>query len=145
MDDAERRQAAGEDLLRKEKRWGELTEETELRWHAEPVEAACEGLQMLAMVGAPEAPDLFARALRSPVRALRWTGVQEVNWIGEGAKQTLPALGALLDDPDLREEVIEQLSFILDQGSSGDPLTDEEQVELAQRYKQRLRELGHLR
>ena len=117
----------------------------------EPVETAREGLKILAMLGAPEAPPLFLRALRSPVRAIRWTGVQQVSWIGEGAKQTLPALGALLDDPGLRGEVIEQLFFILDLGVPRprdwptSPLTDEEQEKLAQRYKERLRELGHLR
>lgn len=148
MDEAERLQAAGEDLRRKETR-----ESLELRWNVEPVETAREGLQILAMVAAPEAPPLFTRALRSPLRSLRWTGVQEVIWIGEGAQQTLPALGALLDDPDLREEVIEQIYFILDRGNPpfpspdwpGSPLTDEEQEELARRYKERLRELGHLR
>ncbi|MHC4819995.1 MAG: hypothetical protein ACYTF8_18295, partial [Planctomycetota bacterium] len=115
------------------------------RWHVEPVETACEGLRILAMVGAPEAPPLFTRALRSPVRALRWTGVQEVNWIGEGAKQTLPALGALLDAPDWRGDVIEPLSLILAGKGVPDPLTDEEQEKLARRYRERLRELGHLR
>jgi len=145
MDEAERRHAAGEDLLRKETRKEEET--VELRWHAEPVETACEGLRILAMVGAPEAAPLFWRALHSPVRSFRWTGVQEVNWIGEGAKQFLPALGALLDDDDvrLREQVLWQLAFLLDRQGPPDPLTDEEQEKLARRYKERLRELGHLR
>jgi len=142
MDEAEKLQAAGEKLRREETR---QEEELELRWNIEPVETACEGLHILAMVGAPEAPALFTRALRSPVRSFRWTGVQEVNWIGEGAKQTLPALGALLDDPDWREDVLEPLALLLDQRGIPDPLTDEKQEELARQYKERLRELGHLR
>jgi len=150
MDESERLRAAGEDLRRKETRQ-EATDEIELRWDIEPVETACEGLMILAMVGAPEAPALYTRALGSPIRAFQWKGIHNVVFIGEGAKQTLPALGALLDDQQSREFVIEQLAFILDQGSPpspdwpASPLTEEEQEAVARRYKQRLRELGHLR
>jgi hypothetical protein len=145
MDEAEKLQAAGKDLLRREKKKEEPLGEVELRWEIEPVKTASEGLKILAMVGAPEAPALFTRALRSPVRSFRWTAVQNVLYIGQEAKQTLPALGELLDDPDWREDVFEPLAWILDRKGVPEPLTDEEQVELAQRYKQRLRELGHLR
>jgi len=144
MDEAKKLHAAGANLRRKETRQ-EATGEIELRWDIEPVETACEGLMILAMAGAQEAPQLFSRALRSPVPSFQWTGIHNVVFIGEGAKETLPALGALLDDPVWRELVIEQLTFILDQGRGPGPLTEEDQEELVRRYKQRLRELGHLR
>jgi len=147
MDEAEKRQSAGEDLWRKETRQ-EAPGEVELQWDIEPVETACEGLEILAMVGAPEAPPLFMRALGSQVRSCRWAAVHSVSYIGEGDEQLLPVLGALLDGDDmrLREDVLWQLECMLDRaGPSRPPTDDDEPEDPVQRCKQRLRELGHLR
>jgi hypothetical protein len=62
----------------------------------------------------------------------------------------LPALGPLLDDPDLRVDAAEQVVFLLDDGATTESvpvhhLSGEQQAALAVRCKERLRELGHLR
>ncbi len=149
MVESERLAAKGDELVFREERV-EDGRKVELRWSAAPVETACEGLKLLAMLAAPEAPSLFTRALRSPVGALPSTAVQEVVFLGNAASGLLPDLGPLLDDPDLRADAAEQVTFLLEQGATTEAvpvhhLSGEEQAALAVRCKQRLRELGHLR
>jgi hypothetical protein len=139
MDEGERLHAAGKVLSREEDR-----EETKQRWSVEPVETANEGLVILAMVGAPEAPALFVLALRSPVGSFRWNAVQEAGFLGDGVELVLPALGELLDDPDVGEMALRELALILDRTGPPEPLTDEQLEEWVQRYKGELRDLGHL-
>jgi len=143
MDKGERLHANGE-ALRYEQRRREGEQDLELRWSVEPVETACEGLETLAMVGALEAPDLFVRALRGPIRAFRWTAMQQVGFLGKDAQRTLPALGALLDDPDWRKRAVKTLAEALDGEHWLAPLSDERAQELADRFKVRLRARGHL-
>jgi hypothetical protein len=102
------------------------------------------------MLRAPEAPSLFAKALRAPVRTLRCTAVQEILFLGDAANGLLPALGPLLDDPDLRADAAEQVTLLLDDGRTTEAvpvhhLSGEEQAAVAVRCKERLRQLGHLR
>ncbi|MHC4548263.1 MAG: hypothetical protein ACYTEZ_05745 [Planctomycetota bacterium] len=143
MDESERRHAMGKDLARDERR-REPRQEIELRWHVECVETASEGLQMLARVGAPEAPPRFVRALHSPVHALRWTAVQCVTYLGRDAESVLLSLGILLDDPGLRFEALDALVFLLDGRGLPRTLKSARREDLVRRYKERLRELGHL-
>ncbi len=149
MAESERLAASGERLVFREERV-EDGRKVELRWSAAPVETACEGLRILAMLAAPEAPSLFTRALRSPVGSLKSTAVQELAFLGDAANGLLPDLGPLLDDPDLRADATEQVTFLLEQGATTEAvpvhhLSGEQQAALAVRCKQRLRELGHLR
>ncbi len=46
------------------------------RWTVSVAKTAEEGLEILAMIGAPGAPQLFIRALRSPIRGIRFTALQ---------------------------------------------------------------------
>ncbi|MFI5403222.1 MAG: hypothetical protein ACHQ1G_09815 [Planctomycetota bacterium] len=147
--ESERLEATGADPMFREER-DEDGRRLELRWWAEPIETACEGLRILAMLDAPEAPSLFAKALRSPVRPLRWTAVQEVLFLGDASEQLLPALGPLLDDPELRADAAEQVTFLLDHGATAEAvpvhhMSGDQQAALAVRCKERLKALGHLR
>jgi len=149
MTESERLAAKGDELLFREERV-EDGRKVELVWSAAPVETAREGLKLLAMLRAPEAPSLFARALRSPVPALRCTAVQEIPFLGDAANGLLPALGPLLDDPDLRADAVEQVTLLLEDGAPTEAvpvhhLSGEQQAAVAVRCKERLRELGHLR
>ena len=147
--ESDRLAAAGEELVFREER-EEDGRMIELRWSAEPAETASEGLKILALLRAPDAPSLFEKAIRSPVRRLRRTGVQEVLFLGDAADRMLPVLGPLLDDPDLRVEAVQQVAFLLDDGATTESvpvhhLSGEQQAALAIRCKERLKELGHLR
>ena len=112
--------------------------------YAEPVETAREGLHVLAMSGAGEGPALFARALRSPVDAFRWDAVQEVQFLGRGREQTLPALATLLDDAPLRGLAVSAVASLTDRGDVPRNPTEAELDALVLRYKALLREQGHL-
>lgn len=142
MDEAERLAAAGEKLDRQEKRT-RPEGEVELFWDVEPVETACEGLHILGMAGANDAPALFARALRSSIRSLRWAAVQDVLYIGQGKETTLPALAPLLDGSDLRDAALRAVIRILDHDSERSSTTPAERTELVARYRKRLQELGY--
>jgi hypothetical protein len=142
MDEAERIQRAGNNVIFEE-RVQEPEGEVELRWQVEPIEAACEGLQILAMAGAPEGVDPYVRALRSPVRSFRWHALQYVPYLGHGLDRTLPAIGAMIDDPEWRDLVLGALATIWNQIPPRDPSPDKEE-KLVARYKRRLQELGHL-
>lgn len=143
MDESERLQREGKDLAFEEWR-DEEDGKKRLMWDAEPVETACEGLQFLAMAGAPEGVDLFVRGLQSPVRAIRWAAIQEHTWLEVGRDRTMPLLGGLLDDPEWRVKAVEELSSVLPGVSFVvDPSPDEAE-ELASRYRRKLQELGYL-
>jgi hypothetical protein len=141
MDEAERLQHAGERLLYEERR-DEPAGEVELRWRAEPIQTAQEGLKMLAMAGAAEGVDLLVRALRSPVKGIRWEALAYVAYLGHGKDRTLPVLGGLLDDPEWRDKALDAVATILDRGLV--PPSPGEEETAAKRYKKRLQELGHL-
>jgi hypothetical protein len=139
--ESERRRAAGESILFREERV-EGGRRTELRWRAAPVETAREGLRILMMAGAPEAPPVFSRALRSPVRGLRTTALEGVLYLGPEATAMLPTLGNLLDDPELCPDALRSVAFLLDEGTVPDPnLTGNERAVLVAAYKARLREI----
>lgn len=143
MDEAERIQLAGGNVIFEERR-DEPEGEVTLRWQVEPIEAAEEGLYVLAMAGAREGVDVFVRALRSPVRSIRWKAIQGVGWLGEGMDRTLPILGALLDDPEWRSMALEAVAFMVARDVVPRSLSPAEEEALAVRYKRRLQELGHL-
>jgi hypothetical protein len=142
MTEGEDLAAAGEPLFLEETR-EEGEDRLELRWSVEPIETACEGLRLLAMVGAPEAPPLYDRALRSPVHAFRWTAVQNALYIGKPAERLLPALAGLFDDARLGDEALEAVAFLVDRGYPGN-LDEAGRAAARERYRERLRELGHL-
>jgi len=142
MDEGERLQRDGKDLsfvAWREEEDGKL----KLTWSAEPVETACEGLRLLALAGAPEGVDLFVRALRSPVRAFRWTAIQEHTYLGVGRDRTIPVLAGLLDDPEWRAKAVEEIAVAVFRDDVRDPSTAQAE-ELAPQYKRKLQELGYL-
>jgi len=122
--------ASGADLALKEQR-EEGGRRVELRWSPEPVETACEGLRILAVAGAPEAPTLLARALSLPTRALRRAALRSVPYLGPRAEPLFPALARLLDDPEWHDETRTQLAIL------ADGLTEEQRKRLAHRYTER--------
>jgi hypothetical protein len=110
IEESERLQAEGAELVAIERREDGI----ELRRRAPSVETAREGLRLLAMLRAPEAPSVFVKALRSPVLIVRTTAVQRVVYLTQPTDELLRALHPLLDDPELRIEAAEQVEFLLD-------------------------------
>jgi len=142
--ESERLEAAGEEITFREER-DEDGRQLEVRWDAAPVETAREGLRIVVMASAPEAPYLCDLALRSRVRALRIAAAQMTPYLGKDAVQMLPALARLLDDVDLRHEALEPVALLLDGSPPDLNLSGEQQGALVARYKARLRESGQLR
>ena len=146
IDESEKLLAAGENLSG-EQRYDETdvgSHGRTQRWSIGPVQTADEGLQILAMIGAPEAPRLFVRALGSPVRGVRYPAVQNAGYLGEAAAQLVPALWTILDEPRLRGEAAQALSEILGQPRLQPPSAAEEWDAWRKSAKKRFRELGHL-
>jgi hypothetical protein len=147
ISDSERLLAKGAELLTREER-EEEGRRLELRTRAPSIQTAREGLRLLAMLRAPEAPARFARALRSPVPALRRAALQEVVYLGAPTDELLRALDPLLDDPELQVDAAEQVEFLLAPGDSigskpAHRLPRDALLEFVARSKERLR--GHLR
>jgi len=118
-------------------------------WWIGSVETTNEGLQMLAMVRASEAPDVFARALSSELRPIRFAAIQEAGFIGPDAQALIPALWDKLDSPKFREDALEAIIQILDEPGIGTlPVprspTEAEWAGLVLPVKARLQELGHI-
>jgi len=113
-------------------------------WDEAPIETAREGLELLAMVGAPEAPDLFCRALDSPVDALRRAAVSNALYLGDAAKPLIPRIARFLDDPGLQGEVLYDFALLLGTRLPDMKESDAEMQALADEAKAKLVELGYL-
>jgi hypothetical protein len=133
LEESERLHNAGESLRREEKR-----DDEQLRWNVEPVETACEGLQLLAAAWGQDAPEMLARGLRSPVPAIRWTALQNASYADRDAEPVLRALGELLDDPEWRNDALEQVAFLIDREKLPDELSGNDRDELIARYKRKI-------
>jgi len=131
MAESERLYAAGAPLTMSERR-EEDGRQIELRWSVPPVETAREGLTILAVLGAPEAPSLVERALRGPVLSLRRAALKCIAYLGERAEPMLPLVARMLDDPDWHDEARRQLAAL------AETLTEEQRAGLTGRYMQRL-------
>jgi hypothetical protein len=146
MDEAERRELAGE-KLRFDERRKEAEGTIDVSWFAEPVETACEGLEILGMTGAPDGVALFVRAIRSSIIPFRQTAVQNVTYLGQGKDQTLPALGRLLDDPKWRPDAASAIALLIDVHAGPSFTASASGAEwdrFVAQLKARLQELGHL-
>jgi hypothetical protein len=134
IEESARLEASGQQLLFREER-EEDGARIEVRWSAEPVETASEGLRILAMAAAPEAPSLLEGALRSRIPALRRTALREAAWLGRDGQKLLPAIRPLLDDPDLGDEAIEQVARIVEGITPSRPFTTEQRAALVARLR----------
>lgn len=148
IEESDRLAARGVDLLSRAER-EEDGRPVELRWWAAPVETAREGLRILALLRAPEAPSVFGKAMRSPVAAIRRTAVEDVLFLRDVAERLLPSLGPLLDDPDLSADAAEQVGFLLEDATTvaAAPiraLPVDRRAAVVGHCKERLRALGHL-
>lgn len=143
--ESERLLAEGAEIVSREQR-EEDGRRLELRTRCPSVQTAREGLRLLAMLRAPEAPALFVAALRSNLPAVRRTAVQEVGYLGEPTEELLRALEPLLDDPELQIDAAEQVEFLLAPAASmgaepANQLLKDAQLALVARSKERLRDL----
>ncbi len=148
IEESDRLAARGAELLSRAEREDD-GRRIEIRWWAAPIETACEGLRILALLRAPEAPSVFDRAMRSPAAAIRRAAVDDVLFLRGVADRLLPSLGPLLDDPELSADAAEQVAFLLDDATTvaAAPiraLPVDRRAAVVGHCKERLRALGHL-
>ncbi|MCP5070930.1 MAG: hypothetical protein GY946_30570 [bacterium] len=80
-----------------------------LIWWVEPVETTKKGLEILSMVGGPEALPVFTRALDSPIPTIRLTAIQASMHMAYEAEPLLPTLTEALHDPEYRAPALSTL------------------------------------
>lgn len=145
MKRCESRQAAGEVFVAESQ--GEPSDEhphgTTVRWSDGEVETCDEGLELLAMIGAPEATELFVRALHSPVRSFRWTALQNASYLGTAVKPLVASIWQLLDDPDLADLAASALTDITRGPRSPQPPEGEAWDAWRARTEKALQDLGY--
>jgi hypothetical protein len=88
----------------------------EARWSHHQFQTAREGLEILAMCGAPEADVAFQSAFRLQGGGLHWTAIQAVSFLGPIANECLPEVLDLVDDPEYGEFARRALADLLDGG-----------------------------
>ena len=141
LDAADALHADGKDVQMEEAR--EIDgRDAKLTWWVEPVETAKEGLGILSMIGGQDVVPLFERALRSPIRTIRWHAIQSSVSLAYEAQPLLPTLVEALLDPAFRAPALHTLQGLYMTGQNlkaGDPKpTEEEWAAIAKRWQARI-------